>query len=61
MDNLKGLLMLCVVLGHFCEKYELTHPNLKYIIFLYIYFICLVLYIFQVIFLKNIVLRKILN
>ena len=33
MDNLKGLLMLCVVLGHFCEQYELTHPNLKYIIF----------------------------
>lgn len=33
LDNLKGLLMICVVLGHFCEQYELTHPRLKYIIF----------------------------
>lgn len=33
MDNLKGILMFCVVLGHFCEKYEATHTNLKYLIF----------------------------
>lgn len=33
LDNLKGFLMICVVLGHFCEQYETTHSRLKYIIF----------------------------
>lgn len=33
MDNLKGFLMICVVLGHFCEQYNLSHPNLDYAIF----------------------------
>jgi len=33
IDNLKGLLIYCVVLGHICENYEMAHPNLKFLIF----------------------------
>ena len=46
MDNLKGFLMICVVLGHFCEEYSSTHPRLNYIIFLlYLFHMPLFIYI----------------
>lgn len=33
IDNLKGFLIFCVVLGHFCERYLDKHSNLEYLIF----------------------------